>query len=357
MSQSDFTRRIVHVDLDAFFCSVEEHLKPELKGKPVIVGADPQGRGVVVSASYPARRFGVRSAMPIGHAVRLCPQAVFIRPRHDVYRVFSDRVMDLLREYAPLVEQMSIDEAFLDATDVKGSDDAVEEMGRAIQLRVQAEVGLPCSVGIASNKLVAKIATDACKPFGFLVVPPGEEAGFLSALPVEKLWGVGPKTAARLRVCRICTIGDLASRSPEVLRAQFGRVGEYLWQRARGADSSPVRIDRQRKSISHDHTFSNDVGDVQQAEAKLLELSERAVAHLKTKNWHARTVTTRLRYADFSTISRSRTLAFPTDASDAIVRTSLMLLQQAWNRQWKVRLVGIGLSDLTPAYYSQPSLF
>ncbi|MDO8672210.1 MAG: DNA polymerase IV [Dehalococcoidia bacterium] len=357
MSTTESPRRIIHVDLDAFFCSVEEDLDPGLKGKPVIVGSDPRGRGVVVAASYPARRFGVHSAMPIGHAARLCPQAVFIRPRHDVYSTYSSRVMDLLREYTPLVEQMSIDEAFLDVTDREDLPGEAEKIGRAIQLRVKVETGLPCSVGIASNKLVAKIATDTCKPFGFLSVPAGEEASFLAGLPVDKLWGVGPKTAVRLRGKGIHSIGDLASRPPEEMRARFGRMGEYLWHHARGDDSSPVEINRQRKSISHDHTFSHDVGDLCCAGDKLLELGGRAAGHLKRSSLRARTVTMRLRYADFSTVTRSRTLVFPTDAADAITETALRLLRQAWDNQRKVRLVGIGLSNLCPAGYGQLSLF
>ncbi len=350
-------RSIIHVDLDAFFCSVEELLDPAIRGLPIIVGADPAGRGVVSAASYAARKFGVHSAMPIGHAARLCPQAVFLRPRHEVYIDYSRRVMALLAEYTPLLEQVSVDEAFLDVTGSRALFGPPEEIGSAIRRRVRDEIGLPCSLGIASNKLVAKIASDSDKPQGLVVVLPGNEASFLARFSVDKLWGVGPKTAEKLRSQGVRTIADLAAIPADVLRSRFGRMGEYLHLRANGVDDGPVQPDRQRKSISQDHTFGQDTGDVAEVEARLLLLSERVAALLRRGEWRARTVTLRLRYADFTTINRSRTLTRPTDLAETIYDTGRQLLRREWSGRPLVRLVSIGASNLVATTLVQPGLF
>jgi DNA polymerase-4 len=350
-------RSIIHVDLDAFFCSVEELLDPSIRGLPIIVGADPRGRGVVAAASYAVRRYGVHSAMPIGRAARLCPHAIFLRPRHEVYGEYSRKVMVLLGGYTPLVEQISIDEAFLDVTGSRELFGSAEDIGHTIQRRVQEELGLPCTVGIAANKLAAKVASDLGKPRGFVVVPPGQEAAFLAPLDVGRLWGVGPKTAQRLQAQGVRTIGDLAAIPVERLRSQFGRMGEYLHIRAHSIDDSPVEPSRPRKSISQNHTFERDTADPARVEAKLLELSENVAALLRREGWRARTVTLTLRYADFTTITRSQTLTQPADLAEVIYDTGLHLLRREWRGERTVRLVGIGASNLVPAAEVQPSLF
>lgn len=345
------------MDLDAFYCSVEELLNPSLRGRPVIVGADPRGRGVVAAASYQARRYGVHSGMPIGQAARLCPHAAFLRPRRQLYLDYSSRVMALLGEYTPLLEQVSIDEAFLDVTGSRQLFGPAEAIGHAIQQRILDELGLPCTVGMGANKLVAKVASDSGKPQGFVVVPPGQEAAFLAPLVVGRLWGVGPKTAERLGAQGVRTISDLAALPLERLRAQFGKTGEYLYQRAKGLDESPVEPSRQVKSISRAHTFDRDTADPALVEAKLLELSERVAERLRREDWRARTITLQLRYADFTTITRSQTLPDPTDLEDAIYGAGKNLLRREWNGEPLVRLVGIGVSNLVAAAQVQPSLF
>lgn len=347
----------MHVDLDAFFCSVEEVLDPTIRGRPIIVGADPRGRGVVAAASYAARQYGVHSAMPIRRAARLCPHAVFLRPRHELYDKYSRKVMALLGEYTPLVEQVSIDEAFLDVTGSRQLFGSAEAIGHAIQQRVLDELGLPCTVGIATNKLVAKVASDSGKPRGFVVVPPGHEAAFLAPFTVDRLWGVGPQTAKWLRPQGVHTIGDLAALPLEMLRVQLGKIGEYLQQRANGLDESPVEPSRQPKSISREHTFEQDTSDPTLVESKLLELSELVAERLRRADWCARTITLRLRYADFTTITRSQTLPHPTDLADAIYGMGTRLLRREWSGEPMVRLVGIGASNLAAATQIQPSLF
>lgn len=350
-------RSIIHVDLDAFFCSVEELLEPAIRGKAIIVGADPHGRGVVAAASYEARRYGVHSAMPIGQAARLCPDGVFLRPRHGLYSEYSHKVMTLLEEYTPLVEQVSIDEAFMDVTGSQLLFGSAEDIGHAIQRRILDELGLPCTVGIAANKLVAKVASELGKPRGLVVVASGDEAEFLAPLPVERLWGVGPKTAQRLHAQGVRAIGELAALRPQLLRAQFGKMGEYLHQRASGIDQSPVEPSHERKSVSQDHTFEKDTAEPSVVEAKLLELSEGVARQLRQESWRARTITLRLRYANFHTITRSRTLSQPTDLGDTLYKVGLELLRHEWSGQPLVRLVGIGASNLVAATTAPVGLF
>ncbi|MGA9349724.1 MAG: DNA polymerase IV [Anaerolineae bacterium] len=254
-------RYILHLDVDAFFASVEEILDPSLKGKPLIVGARPEQRGVVASASYAARAFGVRSAMPTAQALRLCPQAIVIPPRHKVYGEYSARMMAILGEYSPLIEPLSLDEAFLDITGCEARWGSPEELANWIQKRLEVELGLSVSIGLASNKLVAKIASGLEKPHGFVVVSHGGEAGFLAPLPVEKLWGVGEVTAKSLHEMGVFTIGQLARLPVAQLEARFGRRGRDLYQQARGLDDSPVVAEREEKSLSREVTFAEDIGD------------------------------------------------------------------------------------------------
>ena len=274
-------RWIIHVDLDAFFASVEELLRPELRGKPLVVGGDPKQRGVVSSASYAARKYGVRSAMPVAQALRLCPQAIVVPPRHGEYSRRSQAVMDILREITPMVEQISIDEAFLDVTGCGRLWGPVRHIAEMLQRRVMDEQHLPASLGIAGTKLVAKIACDLGKPRGLVMVPHGEEAAFLAPLPIERLWGVGPVTGGKLREMGIATIGDLA-RLPEAhLIRVFGELGHGLALGARGIDDSPVQVTHDRRSISQELTFAQDVTQEEALRHMVLQMSEHVASRLR----------------------------------------------------------------------------
>lgn len=350
-------RQIIHLDLDAFFCSVEELLNPEIRGKRIIVGGDPRGRGVVSAASYAARQYGVHSAMPLREAARLCPDAIFLPTRHREYRHQSRQVMAILREYTPLVEPISIDEAFLD---VSGSEllwGPSQRLAREIQRRIQDELNLPASIGLATSKLVAKIASDHGKPKGFVVIPPGTEAEFLAPLPVERLWGIGPVTARRLRSLGITTIGQMAQSSAALLDIEFGRQAETLRVHALGVDDRPVETDHQAKSVGHEHTFSQDVGDEEKVDRCLLDLSDRVAHRLRREGVQARTLTLKLRYSDFTTISRSRTLPLPTDLGEEIYRVARDLLHRHRRKGRKIRLLGVSASGLMQGAAYQLDLF
>jgi DNA polymerase-4 len=345
-------RYILHLDVDAFFASVEEILDPSLKGKPLIVGARPEQRGVVASASYAARAFGVHSAMPTAQALRLCPQAIVIPPRHKVYGEYSARMMAIVSEYSSLVEPLSLDEAFLDVTgcearwgpSASSGPDSPEELARRLQKRLEVELGLSTSIGLASNKLVAKIASGLEKPRGFVVVPQGREAEFLAPLPVERLWGVGEVTARSLHEMGVFTIGQLAGLPVAQLEARFGRRGRDLHQHARGIDDSPVVAEREEKSLSREVTFAEDIGDEQVLRKILLSLSEDVARQLRKRGLRGRTVKLKLRYADFKTLTRQVTMEAPTDLEQVIFNQAARLLERAWDRRKKVRLIGVGVS-------------
>jgi DNA polymerase IV len=339
-------RWIFHVDLDAFFASVEELLNPELAGLCVIVGGRPETRGVVAAASYAARTFGVHSAMPMAQAIRLCPHAVIVPPRHRVYSQHSRQVMALLHEYTPLVEQISIDEAFLDVTGCQLHWGEPLEMAAGIQQRIKEELRLSASIGIAGNKLVAKIASDFRKPYGLTLVPHGQEAAFLAPLAVERLWGVGKVTTQALKAQGIHTIGDLVRLSADELEGRFGKHGKSLWHRARGLDNRAVETQEEIKSISHEETFGSDVADIDTLQAELLRLSERVGERLRKQNWQARTVSIKLRYSDFTTMTRQITLEEPTDIDSEIYTLALELWRRTWIRGRPVRLLGVGTHNL-----------
>jgi DNA polymerase-4 len=350
-------RWILHIDLDAFFASVEELLNPDLRGKPIIVGADPAHRGVVASASYAARKYGVRSAMPTARALKLCPHAIVIHPRHHVYGEFSERVMAILREFSPLLEQISIDEAFLDLTGCERLLGPIPEVARRIQQRVMDEVGLSASVGLASNKLVAKIASDLQKPHGFVYVEHGREAEFLAPLPVERLWGVGKVTASALHRLGVQTIGDLAALPEAALVQAFGPHAVELKRRALGLDDSPVITEWQAKSVSNEETFATDQKDEAFLKQELLRLSDKVAARLRANRQAGRTVRLKLRYHDFTTVLRSQTLPMPTDSARDIYETVLDLWDRHWQKGRAVRLVGVGVANLETAPYRQLGLF
>ena len=339
-------RWIIHADLDAFFASVEQLLDPSLVGKAIIVGGSPQARGVVASASYPARHYGVRSAMPVARALRLCPHAILVPARHGVYGEHSQRVMNILQEITPLVEQVSIDEAFLDVTGCEALWGPVEQIAQLVRRRINSECGLPVSLGAATNKLVAKIACDLGKPEGLIIVPPGDERAFLAPLPIEKLWGVGQVTGAHLRDLGVQTIGQLATWPEEQLVQQFGEGGRGLYQGARGIDSGSVHTSHEQRSISKEVTFARDVSDIAVLQRTLLQMSDSLAARLRHEHLVAETVRLKLRYPDFSTITRQQHLKIPTDQADIIYGLAIDLLHRNLTSGQQLRLLGLAVSDL-----------
>lgn len=347
-------RVIAHLDLDAFFAAVEENLDPSLRGKPVIVGGG--ARGVVATANYVARRYGVHSAMPMATARRLCPQGVFVAGNHRVYREYSRRLMAVLEEYSPLVEQVSLDEAYVDLTGTERLFGPTERTARVIQQRVQDELSLSISVGLASNKLVAKVASDMEKPHGFTVVPPGSEAAFLAPLPVERLPGVGPALLAQLRDRGVRTVGDLARVPERLLVLSFGEWGRMLAQAARGEDRRRVERHTVVKSISRETTFPEDVGDPELLEATLIALTEDVCRRLRRRGLEARTVTVKIRYSDFVTHTCSHTLDRPRDVDEIFFREVLSLFRRGRTRRYRIRLLGVGVGNLVPRAW-QDDLF
>jgi DNA polymerase-4 len=338
-------RTILHVDLDAFFAAVEQRDRPELRGRPVIVGGDPGGRGVVSAASYEARRFGVHSAMSLREAVRRCPDGVFLPVDGRRYQQASRDVMAVLRRFTPQVEPISIDEAFLDVTGSRGLFGDGRAIATAIKAAVREDVGLTASVGVASTKLVAKIASDLQKPDGLVVVEPGEEERFLAPLPIGRLWGVGAKTATALADYGVRTIGDLAALSPDLLVRRFGKHGGSLASRARGVDDDPVHEGDPAKSVGHEHTFDSDTSDREVIERTLLAMSDGVAGRLRSAGVRASTIAVKIRDSSFRTITRQRTLPEPTDLTDPIFRAAVELARPEV-RGIRVRLLGVTASNL-----------
>lgn len=344
-------RAIIHLDLDAFFCAVEELHDPVLRGKPFAVGGRPEHRGVVSSCSYAARQFGVRSALPMSRALRLCPDLIIIETSHSRYGEMSKKVMERVHALSPLVEQISIDEAFIDISDLR---EPPAEVARRLQQQIWDELGLPCSVGVATNKLMAKIATEVGKkaargpnyPRAHTVVPAGGEAGFLSPLPVSMLWGVGPKTEARLAELGIRTIGDLAGWPESELAARFGEHGREMSRHARGLDDRPVVTEYEAKSISQETTFSRDVSDDRALEKTLRALSAEVGRRLRRGGLAGATVKLKIRWPDFTTLTRQSTLPIPTDQDDEIAETAITLMRKVRKPGQPVRLIGVGVSGL-----------
>jgi DNA polymerase-4 len=346
-------RKIIHLDLDAFFCAVEEQRNPSLVGKPFVVGGRPEERGVVASCSYAARRFGIHSAMPMAHAIRICTQLIIIPARHKAYSQVSKQVMEHLNQLTPLVEQVSIDEAFLDVRDLP---EPAEILAHRLQDTINNEPGMPCSLGVATNKLVAKIATNVGKasargagpPNAITIVPPGQEAAFLAPLPVDALWGVGPKTAARLAMLNIQTIGELAKFPAIELIHLFGKPGNELSQHAQGIDERPIITYHEAKSISQETTFIHDVYDIEKLHNTLHSLSEDVGKHLRQKGRSGTTIKIKLRWPDFTTLTRQTTLSLPIDEDDQIYNSALNLFEKVWQKGKGVRLIGVGVSGLYP---------
>ncbi len=346
-------RIILHLDLDAFFCAAEEIEHPELKGKAFAVGGKPEERGVVASCSYAARLVGVHSAMPMAQAYRLCPGLIVLSPRHHHYGELSNKVMEKLRQVTAQVEQISIDEAFMDITDIQ---EVPESLARRLQGEIRDQFGLPCSIGIASNKLVAKIATEVGKkagkkgspPFGLISVPAGEEEAFLASLPADMLWGVGPKTSRRLAEFGIHTIGDIARWPEGELVRLFGENGRDLARHAKGRDDRPIVIEHETKSISQETTFSRDVRDDRLLQKTLREMSAQVGRRLRQNNLVGTTVKLKLRWPDFTTLTRQVTLPQSTDEDEKISKMALDLLKSVRSPGKPVRLIGVGVSNLGP---------
>jgi DNA polymerase-4 len=345
---ADKARAIVHLDLDAFFAAVEMLEDPDLADKPLLIGGRPEARGVVATASYAARAFGVHSAMPMARALALCPNAIVLPTRHGLYRGYSRRVMAVVGETSPLVEQVSIDEAYLDMTDQVTEWEDVVEAARGLQRRIKEKVGLSSSLGVATNKLVAKVASDRDKPGGLTVVRPGEEAAFLAPLPVRALWGVGPVTAEKLAEMGVTSVGQLAEFPEDILRDRFGRNGAAMVHMARGVDERPVVTEHEVKSVSQERTFSRDIADPDALRQELWGMCQGVARRLKRKGLAAETVAVKLRYSDFATLTRQMRLGVSTDDEDEIYRAALVLLQRAWQRGRPVRLLGVAARGLTP---------
>ena len=340
-------RHIIHADLDAFYATVEQLDNPELRGKPVLVGGRPESRGVVATASYEARPFGVRSAMPMRTAVRLCPQGIIVRPRFTRYREMSRQVMEVFREFTELIEPLSLDEAYLDISEAVDEAEGRWPLGVALELkrRVKAETGLTVSVGVSVSKAVSKIASDLDKPDGLVVVPPGDQAEFLAPLQVGKLWGIGPKTAERLMAEGVDTIGALAVQSPDWFTRVFGQRAEGVRLRSVGLDDEPVHTERITKSVSSETTFPDDIGDTAELRRVLEELAGGVAESLERKGLRGRTVTVKMRLADFTTFTRQSTLATPSNEPGPVRDLAWRLLSAELTTGRTFRLLGVGVSN------------
>ena len=344
------TRRIMHIDLDAFFVSVEQLDNPALKGKPVVVGGKPERRGVVAAASYEARAFGLHAGMPLVTASRLCPQAIFIEGSFPKYRRASQGFMTILADFSPYLEPIGLDEAYLEVTGFESIHGLIRNMALAIKQRIRDELGLQASIGIASGKVVAKVASELSKPDGLLEVAAGEETSFLAPLPIAKLPGVGKKTEGVLQGLGMKTIDELANTPMATLKSRLGIYGELLYRHANGIDEREVMPPALAKSTSRETTFAEDTRDIKHLRATLRYLGERVGSQLREQGREARCLTLKLRYADFTTITRRCTLSQGTSADQTIFENGSVLLQNALSQEKRpVRLIGIGVSGLAEA--------
>jgi len=340
-----YMRRILHVDMDAFFAAVEEKRHPELKGKPVVIGGsgDPTKRGVVSTASYEARKYGIHSALPLRTAYNLCPDAVFLPVDYEEYSRVSQIIKNTLKEISPIMEDVGIDEAFLDISEIQKT---LEEIAREIKHRIKEETGLTCSIGIAPNKLLAKIASDMQKPDGLTIIKEQDIEGHIWQLPVRKLWGVGPKTEASLKQIGITTIGDLASISVDRLIEMYGEsYGHYLHEASMGMDDSPLVTHWEPKSVSRETTFQTDTDNWQTIAKTIAELTKEVIDDIREKGYRSRTVTLKVRFSDFKTYTRAMTLQEPSDSLEQIRKAAFQCLKRL-ELKMKVRLIGVRLTQL-----------
>ena len=340
-------RTIIHADMDAFYASVEQLDRPQLRGKPVVVGGPAESRGVVVAASYEARRFGVRSAMPMRRALRLCPQAVRVSPRFGRYGEISRQVMAIFRVVTPLVEPLSLDEAFLDVTGRVKRLGGVEALARRLKRQVREKTGLTVSVGIGTNKTVAKIASDREKPDGLVIVRPGTERGFLAPLPVRALWGVGPKAETALNEAGFGTVGEIAEAAPQQVEALFGGRGRQIWEMAQGRDDRPVEPEHERRSVGAETTFPRDLAAGPELRQELSRMAQEVCGRLARQGLRARRVVLKLRYANFRTITRQASRPDPAGGLEEIRGMAAALLDQTVAEGDRFRLLGIHCTNLS----------
>lgn len=350
-------RRILHCDMDCFYAAVHMRDDPALAGQPVVIGGSPEGRGVVAAASYEARAFGVRSAMASARALRLCPDLVFVKPDFPRYRAESAEVFAIFRQFTALVQVVSIDEAYLDVTATLGPWGSATAVAREIRRRVREERRLTVSIGVGPNRLIAKIASDANKPDGLTVVTPRRVRAFLDPLSVRALPGVGPATERRFNAAGIQTVRQLRETEAGEIERRFGRHGARLVAFAHGRDERPVRVERERKSLSSERTYERDLTDLEAVVEQLDRLAEGVGRGLAKRDISARTVVIKVRYEDFTTVTRSQTLAAPTADGDVIARTARRLLARTEAGDRPVRLLGVGGSNLVPGRLEQLDLF
>ena len=321
-------RKIIHIDMDAFYASVEQRDNPELKGKPVVVGGSPAGRGVVAAASYEARKYGIKSAMPAAHAIRLCPDTIFIKPRFDVYREISLYIRSIFFEYTELVEPLSLDEAYLDVTHNHKNISRATLIAKQLRKRIKAETGLTASAGVAPNKFLAKIASDLDKPDGLAIIPPEKAEAFIAGLPIGKFHGIGKATEAKMHNLGIYTGADLRARDENELYRHFGKVAKFYHAIARGDDPREVKPHRIRKSVGAERTFSDDQEDLVWMREFLTDLAEKVAGRMKKLPVKGKTVTLKLRYDDFETITRATSLKEPTNHAHTIAELTHKLLRE-----------------------------
>jgi len=350
-------RNILHIDMDAFFVSVEQVRDPSLKGKPVIVGGDPDGRGVVAAASYEARKYGIHSAMPIARAKRLCPHAIFLRGSHGLYSEFSARIFDIMNTYSPLVQPMSLDEAYVDLTGCERLHGPMTDTAVRMHDAIKSQIGINASVGMAANKLMAKIASGMAKPNGLLRILPGHEAAFLAPLAIGRIPGIGPKSVGQFKRMGIHTVRDLSALPLELLEEVHGEWGRRLYEKARGISHSPVLKRDDTRSISRETTLEEDSSDPAFLESKLSWLVEKAASQLREEGLRARCVSLKLRDSNFKTMTRSHTLHEATCEDHVIFDTVVGLFLKLFTRRTRVRLVGVALTSLTSGAPPQMELF
>lgn len=353
-------RCIIHLDMDAFYAAIEEMDHPEYRGKPLVVGADPKGgkgRGVVSTANYEARKYGVRSALPVSKAYQLCPHAIFVPGRPQRYGEISRHVMRILSDFSPQIQQISIDEAFIDITQTAKGFGGPQRLAEQLKARIRHEVGLTASVGMASNMFIAKVASDLHKPDGLTICAPGHEKEFLAPLPINKLWGVGPKTEARLRAYGFNTIGDIAKCAQETLAKNFGKWGAHLWALANGIDHRAVEGGGPRKSISQEHTWDEDVADPGIVEKRIWKIADDLSKYMREEKIKGRVLTVKIRLEGFLTYTRRQTLSAHTNDAATMREVSVKLFRDFEREGKRVRLIGVNMSDLNTHGSEQLQLF